>query len=641
MDDAGGSAADVVRSQSLSSRARLALAAILLAGLGLRLWHLYALSADILFDHPQLDEEIYVAQGRTLAAGQIYDANPYWQPPGLIYALCVVFRFAGRGLMAPRVVQALLSTACALLAFLLARRWFSIRIALAAAAVVAFHGVLVFESAELLPATWIAFFDLVMLLLLLRAADSGSIAWAAAAGIALGVCALFAPTVLPFGAVAAIGLRRRIAAAAVFCAGAALVVAPVALRNHRNGGEWVLVSTNGGINFYIGNNEGYPDTVAVRPGRHWTELWTEPNRAGILRPGAASHYFTAKAMRFVRAHPLREAGLLLRKLYLYADGAEIPRDTDIYAARAQSPPLRALVWPGPLHVPDGILIPLALVGLVLAWRRELWAPIGFVIASAAVTAAFFVTSRHRMPALPVLAMFAVVGAAEIARSIGRRRGALAAAAVAVMIVLFNLPTRETAQSYAAELDFYRGLAFLRDRHDAARAVGFLRQAAQADPNDERFWFELGNARETTGDVTGAIDAWSRSAALDPTDSRPSRRIAYWRGRQGDLDGAIAALEADLPRRTGDEAARERVDLGMLRVGKRDYHTAVEDFRLAAQAGPAAWRSSAEHVATTLLADPSIRDEAFWRELGDLLELGGQPLAADQARQRAHTMNSHR
>src|SRR5262249_29733382 len=98
VDNAGGSTAHVVQ------RTRVILAASLACGLALRLLHLFALRGDILFDHPQLDEEIYVDAGRTLAAGQVFEPKPYWQPPGLMVALMAIFRFAGRGLLAPRIV---------------------------------------------------------------------------------------------------------------------------------------------------------------------------------------------------------------------------------------------------------------------------------------------------------------------------------------------------------------------------------------------------------------------------------------------------------------------------------------------------------------------------------------------------------
>ena len=36
---------------------------------------------------------------------------------------------------------------------------------------------------------------------------------------------------------------------------AAAVISPWTLRNYRVHGEWILISSNGGINFWIGNNE--------------------------------------------------------------------------------------------------------------------------------------------------------------------------------------------------------------------------------------------------------------------------------------------------------------------------------------------------------------------------------------------------
>ncbi len=64
---------------------------------------------------------------------------------------------------------------------------------------------------------------------------------------------------------------------------------------------------------------------------------------------------------FVRAEPASRGRLFGRKLYLYFNGGEIPRDGDLYSARSESPLLSLLVWRRPLFFPDGIVIPLALV----------------------------------------------------------------------------------------------------------------------------------------------------------------------------------------------------------------------------------------------------------------------------------------
>src|SRR5678815_2394054 len=113
--------------------------------------------------------------------------------------------------------------ASCLVLFALARRWFSTGIALAAAAVLALHGMAVYECWELLPATWILFFDLLALLLLVDGR-------AYLAGLALGISALFSPLILPFVAVAAAWLRRP-RAIALLLLGVLLPTAPVTRYN--------------------------------------------------------------------------------------------------------------------------------------------------------------------------------------------------------------------------------------------------------------------------------------------------------------------------------------------------------------------------------------------------------------------------
>ena len=57
------------------------------------------------------------------------DTRPWFHPPGLVYALATIFSLAGRGLLAPRLVQALLWTASCGLTYLIARRVFERRVA--------------------------------------------------------------------------------------------------------------------------------------------------------------------------------------------------------------------------------------------------------------------------------------------------------------------------------------------------------------------------------------------------------------------------------------------------------------------------------------------------------------------------------
>src|SRR5438105_1792820 len=138
--------------QRLDRPARIVLIAIVAGGLAASIGVIHEQRGDILFEYPPIDEYVYVQKARAVASGWAPEPGAYWQPPGLIYVLAIVFRLAGPSLYWPRVLQALISAASCLILFSVARRLFSLRLALGAAAVLAANGAFVFSSTELLPA---------------------------------------------------------------------------------------------------------------------------------------------------------------------------------------------------------------------------------------------------------------------------------------------------------------------------------------------------------------------------------------------------------------------------------------------------------------------------------------------------------
>jgi tetratricopeptide (TPR) repeat protein len=633
------------RPAPLSRRELLVLIGIVLLALGLRLGYVLSQRGDILFDHPILDEQRYVDAARALEAGRHAEKEAWWQPPGILYALMVVFRLVGSGLLFPRLLQVVLSAAACLLVFAIGRRGFGNRVGLAAAAILAVHGVVVFESHELLPPTWILFADLAALLLLLRAKDQQTLQPSFVAGLALGVSTVFSPTVLPFVAVAA-GWLRRAPLVAVLLAGVVLPLVPVTAHNYQRGHELVLVSTNGGLNFFIGNNERYQETFALRPGRHWEELTTEPRRKGIEKAGAASTYFVRKGLRFYADQPARALGNLARKGYLFWNGREIPRDTDLQAARAESTLLRVLVGPRSVPWPDGLLLPLAVMGLILCWpeRRRLFPLYGFLAVQAVVIPVFFVSSRHRVPALPILALFAAAGVVALAtrwRELGRRKQIGCVAGLAALLVLLNLPTWEAAIAYHGERDFYRGIALRDQQQRPVAALAAFRRAVAEGPRDARFWFELGNTLSATGSTREAARAWSLAGDLDPWDSRHRRRAAEALGKLGDVDGALAVLQAHLDARQRDPAhyAPDHLNLAFVRATRGQYREAAAHVQAAARADPAHARRQLPGMIQAALRTPSITDAAFWITVGDVLRDLGLHSASHAAWQRALALAS--
>ena len=264
-------------------------AAVFAFALVLRLVYLGEIEDSPFFDAPVVDARTYADAARELAAGAWLGPDaPFWQPPLYPYFLGAVWSLLGVGWVAPRVLQALLGGLTCVLLWRLGCRTLSAPIGLAAALAAALWGPLVLFGGELLPAVVAVPLDLAALLLLLYTAEASSPAVRARrallSGAVMGVAALCVANLLAFVPVAAAWLWRRRSAADVpsrlapgmVVLGAALAVAPVTVRNLVVGQDLVLISSNAGVNAYIGNNPDFERTLEIQPG------------TGLAGPGLAS-----------------------------------------------------------------------------------------------------------------------------------------------------------------------------------------------------------------------------------------------------------------------------------------------------------------------------------------------------------------
>lgn len=484
-----------------------------------------SMRGDVLFEHPQNDEGLYVQLGRRLAAGGGLGDEAWFQPPGLANALALSFRLGLHSLLWPRVLHAVLGAATCALVFVVARRWTSVRVALLATAIAAVHGVSIQASGQILAPVWIGFLNVAGLALLTRE----ELGWeeALGAGLCFGLSALFSPVILPFLLPAAVWLHRRASRGAVIAAFAVGMLAPpaaVTYRNHERSGELVFVAANGGINFFVGNNEDYRETLSTRPGRQWQELDERPLHVGATTLGRRSSYFYARGLEFVRRHPGDALALYGRKLFLFFGAHEIPRTADLQADRLESPVLRALTGPTGFPLPDGLVIPLALVGAVTLVRRDSLL-VAFLAMQALVIAAFFVTARYRAPSIPLFCVLAAIGVARLSDELRRGRRWIALGATSASCIVVAAPLWETRISLASERELFRGIAYMRELASPAAAVPHFQSATRLDPRDARPWFELGNASAALGRDADAEAAWREAARLDPFDPRPLRLLA--------------------------------------------------------------------------------------------------------------------
>jgi hypothetical protein len=405
-----------------------------------------------------LDDAEYLRLAQRAAAGDwALGPGAYHVSPLYIYFLAAVFRILGAGSVHAQAVQVGLGAAAVALAGACATRLFGARAGALAAALAAFTGVLAFNEVLLLQSALDPFLAALGLERLSAAVARPTVARFVAAGLAFGLLGLNRPNALAAVAlvavVALLTARSRRAAGHVLAlaAGVALALAPVALRNRAVTGQWLLVASHGGLNFYIGNNPSAEGVYLSPPGvaptiegqAADTRRVAEEATGRPLSDSEVSDYFYTQGWRWMRADPGAAGRLFLRKLALTFHSAELPLNYSYaYWSRDEPTVLRYLV------VGAWILVPLGLAGLCVTptiERRSFLVWAAFIPAYALAVAVFFVASRYRLPLVVALTVTAGAALDWLWRALASRHAAgwpkmAAAAAAATLGVVLALPT---------------------------------------------------------------------------------------------------------------------------------------------------------------------------------------------------------
>jgi tetratricopeptide (TPR) repeat protein len=549
-----------------------------------RLVYLLEISDNPYFEHPIVDCETYDKQAQTMLVEGLVGDEVFWQAPLYPYWLGFLYSLIGRRLLWVRVVQMVIGAWGVALVALLAERmlpgtgwWVGL--------MAAFYGTMIFFDGELLAPVLILPLTVLTALLVLRFAEAptGRRVWGLGALIGLGALA-HGPALLLLPALgawilrdrslalSAAGRRRQLAGLVL---GTFLVIAPVTVRNALVGGELVLISSNVGINFYIGNSEHYETTSMLRPGTRWQLLGQEPQRRGIFAPGAQSRYFLRKAWGEIRRRPLRWLAVLGAKVRNLVNGNEQLRNQDIYPFRSYSLLLRVLLWKRGVALPFGVLLPLAAAGIALldAAQRRRVRPILVMLGALALgPVLFFVVARYRLPLAPLLLPFAAWALRPAAwrGATPWRRGAAAAAILAVGVAantgIGEMSTIYTADSYynlgtiaheegdiAAAEEYYRkALAVDPDYVEAYNNLGLIIDKAHGDPQGAIPLYEevlrrypdqvdalinLGNAYHALGRTAEAVACYRRVLEVDPynSDARHNLGVVLSRSEGGRVE----------------------------------------------------------------------------------------------------------
>jgi tetratricopeptide (TPR) repeat protein len=396
--------------------------------------------------------------------------------------------------------------------------------------------------------------------------DSGAWRDLLASGVILGLAGITRPTILAFIPVVLIlivacrkkTIALRLKQAGLVLIGMAAIVGPITIRNLAVASDPVLIASQGGINFYIGNNKYANGTAAVMPpplGHNWrledVAYLAEQESGREHSPGEQSTFWFNKGLREIADDPPHHFGLMAKKLYRSISNWEISNNRSLGSFFSRMPLLRY----NPLSF--GIIFALAVIGTIAGWRQKpavrlfVW----FLLCQILVTTLFFFNSRFRLPLLPfyiILASYALFALSGTWRE-NRKRAALLLSGLVVAAVVSCAPLVPLAKGVSTQDMLSRALMHM-NRNDYAAAVRQLRQASDYNNTFPTTNLNLGICFLRQGNADSAFFYFDREKQLHPLRPKAYINTASLYLVDDQLDRALSEINKALAMRPYDVTA---------------------------------------------------------------------------------------
>jgi 4-amino-4-deoxy-L-arabinose transferase-like glycosyltransferase len=337
-----------------------------------------------------------------------------YRPPGYSFFLAGIYVIFGHSYLVVKLVQIVLSALTGWLIYLLMKRLHAERSALLAAAFFALYPPFVKYTSLLWSETLFIFLVVAFMYFLFKSQEAFRPLAGLAAGFFLGAASLTREAAIYFLIPAAFWFlidlpgpdrfRLFLRRFGPVLLATVVVISPWAIRNYRLFRSFIPVSTNGGINFYIGNN-----TQAT--GKYYSGYPPRTTLPAEVRGSSKEKYLALEleiqrnsykeGLRFIRQNPGFFARLTLKKFFFFWR----PPLSGLNFSRNSQESFYRLLW---LIFYLAVLV-LALPGLVLALKifKKHWLLLHlWIILVTGVHIFTFVDARFQLPIIPFLMMFA-------------------------------------------------------------------------------------------------------------------------------------------------------------------------------------------------------------------------------------------
>lgn len=586
-----------------------------------RFIYLNQIKSSPLFDAPQLDAKYHDQWAQMIVKGWDFEKGVFFRAPLYPYFLALVYKIFGHSFYMARVVQFLIGSLGCVLIYLIGKKMFNPRVGRIAGIIASFYGILIYFEGDLLLESLSAFLNLLLILAMFWAKAKPSYGrWIVCGGL-MGLSAINRPNILlvavafffwillyfpqrpefaksktqAYGFASLTINKKSLLYAISFTLGVILMVSPVTLRNYVKGKDFVLIASQGGMNFYIGNNPQSDGASAWLPGARGTWWGMNEDASKIaeesmhrkLKPSQVSNFWYKQGMEFAKEHPFDFLSLTLKKIALFWNGNEISNNKDIYFFAKRSGILKFLLWKFIIFFPFGIMCPLALLGMILSYKQLektiLLLLLIFVYMVSVIM--FFVTARYRVPILPFLIIFSAYALNWFTVQIKEKEFSKVRKPLLVLIpllILINIHMPEYQNLSVAWSHFNLGFAY-GEKGDIPNAIKEYNLAITHDPNLADAYGNLGTIYRQQGKYTEALQEFEKalSHGADTATTLYNQGMIYY--TFGLVDKAEEYYKSSLAIRDYDYLPHYL--LGTVYMDKGMWEQAITEFELAIQYGP--------------------------------------------------------
>ena len=536
------------------TRSDIVIALLFVIALVFRLFYFFEYHGFLEFSHPTVDALYHHLSAMAIASGALTAAEPFFRAPLYNYFLGVIYWPTGNDIALARALQLLIGSFTPLLVFLIGRKVFDRRCALVAALLALLCGDLVYFEGELLLEFLATTLILLTWLACLSHRSTGRFGWLYLAGFLAGLAIITRPNMVIMAPMLLWLLyqnhksshRSKLVSSVRLLAMMLIPLVMVLFHNLTRDDPALAIATQGGINFYLGNNLAADGVSAVMPGKlgyNWQyqgiKHLAEQQIGERLTPSQISSFYYRKAVSEILAEPFHWLSLLLKKFYLFFSGADISNNRNLIAFKSQFTTLKFLpigMW---------LLGAVGIIGMITSWRRHAAARTlaAFVLLYALTFALFFVNSRFRLPTLPLLALFSgytLVSLYDMVQKRSLKRFALIATGCIALLLLSSANIYRLDFDNRRQAHYSKGNLLLATGDNHSAIASYLASLASDNPL-KQVHLNLGIAHLRLGNLDSARNYFLIEDSLFGGSAEALNNLSYLARQEGDY--ALAAFYA--------------------------------------------------------------------------------------------------